>query len=112
MYCPRGTKYAGRFDMLNLNNWQHTLSYPGVVMSGLVDLLEPAVPLPPGASQAVLGVGWGTMTWIMWLHEKHAPQVGWMGRGSLQAVLLPGQRAPRCMCLVPCRRPPARTHAN
>ncbi len=30
---------------------QHTASYPGVVLSGLVDLLALAVPLPSGTSQ-------------------------------------------------------------
>ncbi|PRW44954.1 Transmembrane 45B isoform B [Chlorella sorokiniana] len=74
LYCPKGTKYEGRFAMTHMNNWQHTASYPGVVLSGLVDLLALVVPLPSGTGQAVLGVGWSCMAFIMVLHEKHEPQ--------------------------------------
>ena len=51
LYCPKGTKFEGRFAMTHMNNWQHTASYPGVVLSGLVDLLALVVPLPSGTSQ-------------------------------------------------------------
>ncbi len=37
--------------MSNLNNWQHALSYPGFMLSALVDIAGAFVPLPPGASQ-------------------------------------------------------------
>lgn len=34
LYCPEGTKYAGRFAVTHMNNWQHTSSYPAFVVSG------------------------------------------------------------------------------
>lgn len=50
----------------------------------------PAHALPPTpclavvpALQAVLGVGWSCMAFIMVLHEKHEPLVGW-GPGALR----------------------------
>ncbi|KAL4448193.1 hypothetical protein ABPG75_005412 [Micractinium tetrahymenae] len=74
LYCAPGTKFAGRFDMSNLNNWQHALSYPAFMLSGIVDIAGAVVPLPPGTSQAVLGSAFAASTFIMYTHEKHEPQ--------------------------------------
>ena len=72
LYCPPGTKWAGRFAVTHMNNWQHTSIYPGFVLSGVVDLLCLAgVPLPPGTGQGVLSLAFAVMSFLMAAHKKH-----------------------------------------
>lgn len=71
LYCPSGSKYAGRFALTHMNNWQHAISYPGFVMSGMVDLLGAVVSFPKNTSRALLAYAFFAMAFIMGLHEKH-----------------------------------------
>ncbi|KDD77113.1 hypothetical protein H632_c17p5 [Helicosporidium sp. ATCC 50920] len=89
LYCPPGSKWAGRFAMPHLHNWQHASSYPAVILSGVVDLLAHSLPLPPGAPRAALGFSFGVMALLMGTHAKHEPldaAVHWLLFVSMLAV--------------------------
>lgn len=71
LYCPSGTKRAGYFAENNINNWQHTATYPAFVLSGMIDIIGEVVPLPPGTGQGVLAFAFSLMAFLMGVHEKH-----------------------------------------
>lgn len=72
LYCPKGTKHEGEFAGDNVNNWQHASSYPGVITSGVVDIISLSmVPLPRGVHRAFSALWIGIMSFLMFVHEKH-----------------------------------------
>ncbi|GAB4817260.1 hypothetical protein N2152v2_004306 [Parachlorella kessleri] len=73
LYCPEGTKLAGRFAVTHMNNWQHTSSYPAFFLSGVVDFLGMFIHVPQGLSQAFLAVAFSAEAFLMALHKKHLP---------------------------------------
>lgn len=83
LYCPEGTKYAGRFALSHLNNWQHAASYPAIVMSGLVDMAARFVPLPAGTCQVGLpALGQDASHWLKVLAAVGGPQASGLVRPS------------------------------
>lgn len=75
LYCPHGTALAGKFDLTNLNNWQHASSYPAFFIAGLVDLTMILLPglLPERTGQVMTGLAFAAMSFLMGTHQKHEP---------------------------------------
>ncbi len=84
LHCPPGSARAGRFDLANVNNWQHAAAYPAFILAGAVDLLgecAPAGAVPDGAEHAALALALALMAFLMGTHEKHEPldrQLHWI----------------------------------
>ncbi|DBA71083.1 TPA: hypothetical protein ACH3X2_011504 [Trebouxia sp. C0005] len=63
----------GRFDPRHLHNWQHTTSYPGFFISGIVNLVGNHVILPPGTQHSFLGLAFSIEGAVMVMHTKQHP---------------------------------------
>lgn len=87
LYCPEGTKFAGRFAMTHMNNWQHTSTYPAFVLAGIIDLLGNLVELPPFMGHGALAIAFGVAAFMMGTHEKHDP-MDKMGHWLLYVAML------------------------